>query len=157
MSKTVHDFVLEGLRGGQVNFNNFKGKKILIVNVASACGYTPQYKQLQELYEHNADKLVVVGVPCNDFGAQEPGTADEIASFCDLNFGVTFPLTQKLTILGEQRHPLYSFLTKKEINNVADSEVQWNFQKYLLDEHGQLIKVYSSAIEPLSDEILNEL
>lgn len=157
MSKTVHDFVLAGLLKGKVNFSDFKGKKILIVNVASACGYTPQYKQLQELYAHYAEKLVVVAVPCNDFGAQEPGSANEIANFCEVNFGVTFPITEKITIVGKQMHPLYSFLTKKDLNQVADSEVKWNFQKYLLDEQGVLIKVYPSATDPLSDDVLNEI
>jgi glutathione peroxidase len=131
-----------------------RGKKILVVNTASACGLTPQYKQLQELYEATKDKLEIVGVPCNDFANQEPGSAEEIERFCEVNFGVTFPLLEKVKIMSDTPHPLYQFLTQKALNGLEDSEVKWNFQKYLINEEGKLTHVFSPVTEPLSDEIL---
>jgi len=128
-----------------------------VVNTASACGLTPQYKQLQELYEATKDKLEIVGIPCNDFANQEPGTAEEIEHFCEMNFGVTFPLLEKVKILGEAPHPLYQFLTQKSLNGLQDSEVKWNFQKYLINEEGKLTQVFSPVTEPLSDEILKAI
>jgi len=125
-----------------------------VVNTASACGLTPQYKQLQELYETTKDKLEIVGVPCNDFANQEPGSAEEIERFCEVNFGVTFPLLEKVKILGDTPHPLYQFLTQKALNGLEDSEVKWNFQKYLINEEGKLTHIFSPVIEPFSDEIL---
>ncbi len=154
MGKTVYDFPLKDIRGNEFSLAQFKGKKILLVNVASACGYTPQYKQLQELHENFKNKLAVIGLPCNDFGEQEPGSEKEIEQFCEINFGVTFPLTSKIQILGSNRHPLYEFLMTKELNGYRDSDVKWNFQKYLIDENGNLIKIFSTLVEPISEEIL---
>lgn len=154
MTQTVYDFPLKDIQGKDFFLSQFKGKKILLVNTASACGFTPQYKQLQELHENFKDKVAVIGLPCNDFGEQEPGTEKEIKSFCEVNFGVTFLLTQKVSILGVNQHPLYNYLTKKELNGYRDSEVKWNFQKYLINENGQLIKIFSAPVDPLSEEVL---
>jgi glutathione peroxidase len=155
MSKTAYDYPLKDIKGNDLLLSKFKGKKILLVNTASACGLTPQYKQLQELYENYKEKVEVIGLPCNDFGAQEPGSEEEITKFCEVNFGVTFPLTEKVKILGEHPHPLYQFLMKKELNGYSDSEVKWNFQKYLIDENGDLISVIHPQTEPISEEVLN--
>jgi glutathione peroxidase len=155
--QSVYDFKPKSIAGSDIDLSKYRGKKILLVNTASACGYTPQYKQLEELSEHYKDKLVVVGLPCNDFGAQEPGTEGEIAQFCEVNYGVTFPLTAKIKIKGDEPEPLYRYLTSKDLNGYADSEVQWNFQKYLVNENGELIGVFNSGVEPLSDELLNAI
>ncbi len=137
-----------------IDFSAYKGKKILVVNVASECGYTSQYAQLQELYETFQDKLVIIGCPCNDFGGQEPGSADEIKDFCSLRFGVTFPLTEKLNIKSNPVHPIYEWLCSKEQNGTSDAEVSWNFCKFLLDENGQWSRFYpSSAMAELLDEL----
>jgi glutathione peroxidase len=157
MSKSAYIFSLTDIKGNEFFLEKFRGKKILLVNTASACGLTPQYKQLQELYENYNGKLEVIGLPCNDFGAQEPGSENEIAGFCETNFNVTFPLTSKVKILGSNPHPLYNFLTRKELNGHSDSEVKWNFQKYLIDENGHLVNVFSPMIEPLSEEILSAI
>ncbi len=157
MSKTVYDYKMSTIKGADFDLSDFKGKKILLVNTASACGLTPQYKQLEELYENYKDKLEVVGLPCNDFAGQEPGSEQEIEKFCEVNFGVTFPLTSKVKIKGDDVAPIYQFLTKKELNGYADSEVMWNFQKYLIDENGHLIGVFAPPVEPLSEDILNVL
>lgn len=129
----------------------------MIVNVASECGYTPQYQQLQELYEEFIDKLVIVGFPSNDFGGQEPGSNEEIRAFCTQRYGVTFPLSTKVSVKGSGAHPLYRWLTRKAENSVADSEVQWNFQKYLLDENGHLVKHLPSSVSPLDEVVLDWL
>lgn len=152
-SVSVHHFSLSTLEGKKMSFKQFNGKKILIVNVASECGLTPQYEKLQQLYINNADRLVVVGVPCNDFAAQEPGTPQQIREFCNTRFGVTFPMTEKVNILAEPVHPLYLFLTIKSQNGVADSRVEWNFQKYLLDQKGVLTHVFKPDTAPDSPEI----
>lgn len=157
MHHSVYTIALKDIHGKPLKLENFRGKKILLVNTASECGLTPQYAQLQELYENFNHKLVVVGLPCNDFGGQEPGTAEQIINFCQTNYKVTFPVTEKVKILGSNIHPLYAFLTKKELNGYADSEVKWNFQKYLIDENGKLIQVFSPVTEPLSEEILNAI
>ena len=154
MPQTVYDFKLKNLDGSDLDLAQYRGKKILLVNTASACGFTPQYKQLEELSQQFKEKLVVIGLPCNDFGGQEPGTHEEIGEFCEINFGVTFPLTEKVNILGNNPHPLYNFLMKKELNGYRDSDVKWNFQKYLIDENGNLIKIFSPALDPLSEDIL---
>ncbi len=152
---SIYKFKVRGLDGEEIDFANFKGKKILVVNVASECGFTPQYQQLQELQGACGDKIQIVGFPCNDFGGQEPGSKEEIRSFCTINYGVTFPLGAKVSIKGPQIDPLYRWLTTKAENEVMDSEVEWNFHKYLLDEAGRLIKVYPSSVTPLSEEILS--
>lgn len=154
MSMSVHQFTLTTINGNPLPLSQFAGKKILLVNTASACGFTPQYQQLEELYKNYRQRLEIVAMPCNDFGAQEPASENEIEQFCQINFGITFPITQKINILGSHPHPLYQFLMKKELNGYRDSEVKWNFQKYLTDESGQLIKIFGSAVEPLSENIL---
>ena len=145
---------INGIDGKALSLSDFKGKKILIVNVASECGYTPQYAQLEELYEMKKDKLVVLGCPSNDFGGQEPGSAQEIVKFCQQNYGVTFPLTEKLGI-KQNTHPLYQWLTQKQKNGVGDYEVAWNFHKFLIDENGNLVKSLPSSVTPLDNEIIN--
>lgn len=156
MPTSIHSFQVKSIDESQViDFAEFSGKKIMIVNVASACGYTIQYQQLQELYETFGEKLVIVGLPCNDFGGQEPDTDENIKNFCSVRFGVTFPLTTKIVIKGENIHPIYAWLTQKSQNGVTDSDVKWNFQKYLLDEKGHLQKVCASSVTPLDAEILD--
>lgn len=129
----------------------------MVVNVASECGFTPQYQQLQELYEEFQDKLMIVGFPSDDFGGQEPGTNEEIRAFCTRRYGVDFPLAAKIAIKGSNTHPVYQWLTQKTQNAVADSKVHWNFHKYLLDESGHLVKNFPSLVSPLDDEILSWL
>lgn len=157
MGNSVYDYKLTTIRGEALDLQQFIGKKILLVNTASECGFTPQYKQLQELYENFKDRLVVVGLPCDDFGGQEPGSERQIEEFCEVNFGVTFPLTAKVRVLGAEAHPLYRFLTSKELNGYKDTEVKWNFQKYLIDENGRLMKVFSPALDPMSEELVKYL
>ena len=152
---SIHQFKAEGIGGNEIDFSDFKGKKIMVVNVASECGYTPQYQQLQEIYDEFKDKLVIVGFPSNDFGMQEPGSNAEIKTFCSLKYRVTFPLAAKISIKGNNNHPIFKWLTKKEANNKFDSEVEWNFYKYLLDENGQLVDFYPSAVNPLDERIIN--
>ncbi len=151
---TVHQFKVEGIAGGEIDFASFKGKKLIIVNVASECGFTPQYDQLQELYEAFSDKLAIVGFPSNDFGGQEPGGNETIQNFCKLRYGVTFPLAAKINILGADGHPVFRWLTDKSANGVMDTQVRWNFQKYLLDEDGKLVKCLSSTVSPLDDAVV---
>lgn len=151
------DIKINTLQGKALNFSDFKGKKILFVNVASKCGFTPQYKGLQELYDKNKDKLVVIGVPCNQFGEQEAGTAEQIEEFCQVNYGVTFPITEKIEVKGKNQHLLYQYLTKKENNGKKSSSVKWNFQKYLVDEKGNLIDYWYSLTKPNSKKITKHL
>ncbi|MDB5283854.1 MAG: glutathione peroxidase [Bacteroidota bacterium] len=156
MSNTVYDYKLKNIKGNDLDLAAYKGKKILLVNTASACGLTPQYKQLEELYENMKDKLEIIGLPCNDFAGQEPGTEKEIAEFCEINFKVTFPLTAKVKIKGDT-DPIYQFLTQKELNGYTDSEVVWNFQKYLVNETGNLVAVFGPQVDPLSEEVLSAI
>ena len=144
---------IQSLEGKEINLSDFQGKKILVVNTASECGFTPQYKELQQLQEKYANKLVVIGAPCNQFGGQEPGQAAEIKTFCEKNYGVTFLMTEKLNVKGGQQHELYRWLTQKSVNGVLDSEVGWNFSKYLLNENGQLLGFFPSTTGPLSTSI----
>lgn len=155
--KNLYDIELKTLRGDIFDWNSCKGKKVLIVNTASECGFTKQYKELQSLYDLYKDTLEIIGVPCNQFGKQEPGNSEEIQEFCELNFGVTFPLTEKLLVKGDEKHPLYVWLTSKRYNGVKSSSVKWNFQKYLLDEQGHLIDFYYSITKPMSKKIINKL
>lgn len=148
-NNSIHQFSIKGLTGGTVDFSTFRGKKVLVANTASECGLTPQYKQLQELHDQFSDSLVVVGIPCNDFGGQEPGSADTIASFCERNYGVTFPLTEKLSTKAPNQAPIFQFLTSKEFNGVQDDEIKWNFHKFLLDEEGVLIASFPSTADPI--------
>ncbi|MDG1528530.1 MAG: glutathione peroxidase [Polaribacter sp.] len=157
MNQSFYKLEINSISGEKINLANFKGKKILFVNVASECGFTPQYEGLQELYELYKDKLMIIGVPSNQFGGQEPGTATEIQSFCKLNYGVTFLITEKVDVKGENQHPLYSWLTKKENNGVKNSSVKWNFQKYLVDENGGFIDYYFSLTKPMSRKITKHL
>lgn len=155
MSMSIHKFSVEDLSGQPFEFSRLKGKKILVVNTASECGYTPQYKQLEELYKKYEGKVVVVGFPTNDFGGQEPGSNTDIAKFCEKNYGVTFPMMSKITVKGKAMHPIYQFLTQKTKNHVQDSEVEWNFQKYLINEDGELEKVVASKVSPMDEEIIS--
>ncbi|TNE51627.1 MAG: glutathione peroxidase [Bacteroidetes bacterium] len=155
--RTIHGFDVDGLEGERIDFAAFAGKKVLIVNVASECGYTPQYQQLQELYTVFQDRLVVVGFPSNDFGGQEPGNAEDIRQFCTRRYGVTFPLAAKVQIREPHTHPVYRWLTTKAENGVADSTVSWNFQKYLLDEEGRLLAVFPTVCDPLDPSLLRYL
>lgn len=150
---TVYDFKVRTIDGEEISLSKFKGKKILIVNVASECGYTPQYKNLQALSEQYAGKLTVVGFPANNFGGQEPGTGPEIKTFCTKNYGVTFPMMEKISVKGDDMHPLYKWLSTKTENGVTDEAPKWNFCKYLIDESGKLIKFFPSKTDPLSKDI----
>lgn len=155
--ESLYDIKIEEINGKLLDLNQYKGKKILFVNVASKCGFTNQYEGLQELYSKNKEKLIVIGIPCNQFGGQEPGSKTEIQSFCKLNYGVDFPLTEKVDVKGDNQHPLYEWLTQKEKNNKMNSAVKWNFQKYLVDEEGRLIDVFYSITKPMSSKITNLL
>lgn len=152
-SKSIYDFKVDALEGGTIDFSKFKGKKVLIVNTASECGYTPQYEGLEALYKKYKGKLVIVGFPTNDFGGQEPGSNKDIASFCKKNYGVTFPMAAKITVKDDKMAPIYQWLTNKEQNGYDNSTVKWNFQKYLIDENGKLVGVYASKVKPDSDEL----
>ncbi|MBC7535079.1 MAG: glutathione peroxidase [Ferruginibacter sp.] len=155
--KNIYAFKVTSLDGNTIDFAGFKGKKILIVNTASECGYTPQYKELQELYEKYKEKLVIVGFPANNFGGQEPGTDTEIKSFCQKNYGVTFPMAAKISVKGADAAPIYQWLTHKEQNGVLDAEIKWNFNKFLLDEKGNMIAYFPSNTTPMSEEITKNL
>jgi glutathione peroxidase len=148
---------LTTLEGDKIDFTTFKGKKILFVNVASKCGFTPQYKDLQELHEEYKDKLVVIGLPCNQFGSQEPGSSDEIATFCEKNYGVEFLITEKIDVKGDNQDPLYKWLTNKSENGKVNMGVKWNFQKYLVDENGSMMDYFMSSTNPLSTKITSLL
>lgn len=148
MGKTIYDFKIEGLDGKEINFADFKGKKILIVNTASECGFTPQYADLEKVYEQYKDKLVVIGFPANNFGGQEPGTNTEIGAFCQKNYGVTFPMAAKVSVKGDDTAPIFKFLTEKELNGVKNTSILWNFTKFLVDENGKLIDTFVSTTNP---------
>nr|WP_282136390.1 glutathione peroxidase [Seonamhaeicola maritimus] len=148
---------INSIHGEPINLLQFKGKHILIVNVASKCGFTSQYKELQKMYEMYKDTLQIIGVPCNQFGGQEPGTLEEINSFCQINYGVSFPLTEKIEVKGKNQHPLYTWLTNKTNNGVKSSEVKWNFQKYLIDPKGNLIDYFLTTTKPMSSKITKHL
>lgn len=148
---------LNKLDGSPIDWDAFEGKFLLFVNVASACGFTPQYKKLQGLYEQYADRLEIIGVPCNQFGNQEPGSASEIQSFCEMNYGVTFTMSEKVQVKGSQMHPLYQWLTEKNANGVKSGSVKWNFQKYLVSPEGLLIDFYLSTTDPTSSKITKHL
>ena len=154
--ETIYQFKVEDLSGNSFDFSTLKGKKILVVNTASECGLTPQYEQLQEIYEKYKDQnFVIVGFPANNFGSQEPGSNTEIATFCQKNYGVSFPLMSKISVKGNDMHAVYQFLTQKAKNGLQDSDVEWNFQKYLINENGELAKVVSPRVLPTDAEITN--
>jgi len=155
-TKSLYDFKVKTLYGDDFDMTQLKGKKVLIVNTASKCGYTPQYADLQKLYEtYGGDNFVVIGFPANDFLSQEPGTNEEIASFCKLNYGVTFPMMEKISVKGSKKHPLYQWLTTKSENGVLDAKVSWNFNKFLVDENGKVVAHFGSKTKPLSDDIVS--
>jgi len=153
-SSGFYDFKVKTLEGADFDFSSLKGKKVMVVNTASKCGYTPQYKDLEEVHELYGDDLVIIGFPANNFASQEPGSASEIRKFCSENYGVTFPMMEKISVKGKDMHPLYLWLTSKDKNGVMDSEVKWNFQKYLIDENGHLVDVIYSKEKPSSLKVL---
>jgi len=154
--KSFYDFKVSDIEGGNFDLSKLKGKKVLVVNTASKCGLTPQYKQLQSLFEtYGGDKFTIIGFPANNFMKQEPGTDSEIAEFCEKNYGVTFQMMSKISVKGDDIHPLYQWLTQKSQNGVLDSEVKWNFQKYLIDENGKLVDMVEPKVKPDDDKILS--
>ncbi|MCH2229275.1 MAG: glutathione peroxidase [Crocinitomicaceae bacterium] len=155
--KSLYDIQITSIEDEAIDLNEFKGKKIMFVNVASKCGYTPQYSKLQKLHDMYKDQLVIIGVPCNQFMGQEPGTNEEIVSFCQKNYGVSFLMTEKVDVKGSSQHPLYQWLTSKDLNGNSDSKVKWNFQKYLVSETGELIDVFSPGVDPLDEQIISKI
>ena len=155
--KNIYNIKINSLQGTPINLQQFKGKKILLVNVASKCGFTAQYKDLQNLQDTYKDSLVIIGTPCNQFGKQEPGNASEIQEFCKVNYGVTFLITEKIDVKGKNQHPLYKWLTDKDSNGKQNSTVKWNFQKYLIDEKGEFLNYFYSITNPLSSRITKYL
>ena len=156
-AKSIYDFKVAALESGTIDFASFKGKKILVVNTASECGFTKQYEGLQALHEKYKDKLVIVGFPANNFGGQEPGTNEEIGAFCKKNYGVSFPMAAKISVKGDDAAPIYKWLCNKKENGVLDAEVGWNFNKFLLDENGTLLAHFESKVAPMSEEITGKL
>jgi glutathione peroxidase len=154
-TKTIYDFKIPALEGGTIDFSSFKGKKILIVNTASMCGYTPQYEGLEALYKKYQDKLVVVGFPSDNFGGQEYANDKDIKDFCSKNYGVTFPLTTRVDVTGEKMTPVYRYLTSQSENGVLDATIKWNFNKFLIDETGHVVAYYPSKVKPDDPLIIN--
>ena len=157
IASSVYDFKVEGLEGGTIDLSHYKGKKILIVNTASKCGFTPQYKDLEQLYEQYKDKLVVIGFPANNFMRQEPGTNAEIKEFCEKNYGVTFPMAAKISVKGDDIHPLFRYLNDEAAKIGINNPIKWNFTKFLIDEKGKLVAVFPSKVKPMSEEVLKYL
>jgi glutathione peroxidase len=158
MGKTIYDYKVEALEEGkEINFADFKGKKILIVNTASECGFTPQYADLEKLSNEYKDKLVVIGFPANNFGGQEPGSNVEIGAFCQKNYGVTFPLAAKVSVKGDDTAPIFKYLTEKELNGVKNTTILWNFTKFLVDENGKLVDSFISTTKPTDEAITKYL
>lgn len=154
--ENIYQFKVTDLFGEEFDFSSLKGKKIMIVNTASECGLTPQYKDLQAIYEKYKDKnFVIVGFPANNFGSQEPGSNQEIATFCEKNYGVSFPMMSKISVKGSDMHEVYQFLTQKSKNGLQDSSVEWNFQKYLINENGELEKVVSPRVLPTDSSVIS--
>lgn len=152
--ESIYDITINDISGDKIYFSDFKGKYILIVNVASECGFTPQYHDLETL-QRRFDDLVIIGVPCNQFGGQEPASEKEISAFCTSNFNVSFLLTEKINVKGKEQHPLYQWLTKKSKNGKLNSSVKWNFQKYVIDQNGELVNYFYSITKPLSPKIIS--
>lgn len=155
--ESIYNIKIKSLSGEPINLADYKNKYILFVNVASKCGFTGQYEDLQKLYDTYKDKLMVIGVPCNQFGGQEPGTVKEIQTFCQQNYGVTFLMTEKIDVKGSNQHPLYQWLTQQAKNGSSSSSVKWNFQKYLVGKKGELLDYYFSVTNPMSSKITNHL
>ena len=156
-STSIYDIEINSLDGNAIDLSDYKVKMILVVNVASKCGFTSQYEDLQKLYDTYKKNLMIIGVPCNQFGSQESGTASEIKTFCQKNYGVRFLMTEKIEVKGSNQHPLYKWLTSKELNGKSNSTVKWNFQKYLINNEGQLVDYYFSITNPMSTKITKHL
>lgn len=157
ISSSFYEFTLKDIEGKTIDFSQFRGKKVLLVNVASKCGYTPQYEGLQELHEKYGDKVVVLGFPANNFGGQEPGSNEEIATFCESNYGISFPVFEKISVKGLDKHPLYRWLSDSKLNGWNNEEPSWNFCKYLVDEEGKLMKFFPSSTQPMADELIKAI
>ncbi len=155
--KSIYDFKLKTIDGEELSFSKFKGKKILIINCASQCGFTPQYKNLQALHEKYGNKVVLIGFPANNFGGQEPGNSTEIKTFCTKNYGVAFQMMEKISVKGSDVNALYKYLSTKELNGTCNEAPNWNFCKYLIDENGKIVKFFSSNVDPLSKNITDLL
>ena len=154
--KTLYDFTVKDINGKDFDLSQLKGKKVLIVNTASKCGFTPQFADLQKLYElYGGDNFTIIGFPSNDFLNQDPGTNEEINTFCQINYGVTFPMMEKISVKGQFIHPLYSWLTQKSENGKIETKVTWNFQKFMIDETGHVVDFAKPATNPLTEEIVN--
>jgi len=152
--ESIYNYTVQNIDGEEVSMETFKGKKILLVNVASKCGYTPQYEELQKLYDKYSEKdFVVVAFPANNFMKQEPGSNSEIKAFCTEEYGVTFPVMSKISVKGDDQAPIYTWLTSKEMNGVADSKVKWNFQKYCIDAEGNLVTSFAPSVSPMDKTI----
>ena len=156
-SNSIYDFTMNAIDGAPISLSDYRGKKLLIVNTASKCGYTPQYADLQKLHQEYGDKVTILGFPANNFMGQEPGSNEEIASFCSQNYGVTFQMFEKISVKGSDMHPLYQWLSSKELNGWNDKSPSWNFCKYLVNENGELVKFYAQGVNPMSDEIITEI
>lgn len=158
MSKSIYDYKVKTIDHKEISLSEYKGKVLLIVNVASQCGLTPQYKDLQALYDkYHAKGFEILGFPANNFGQQEPGTEEEIKAFCSKNYGVTFPMFEKVSVKGSDMCELYQFLTKKELNGVMNAEVSWNFEKFLIDKNGKLVANYEPTTKPMSEKITQKI
>ena len=157
MAGSIYSFKVPGLSGGTIDFSKFEGKKIMIVNTASKCGNTPQYAELEQLYEKYKDKLVIVGFPANNFGGQEPGTNTAIQEFCKKNYGVTFPMAEKVSVKGDDMAPIFQYLVEEAKKKGFEDPIKWNFTKFLLDEKGNLITVIHNKTKPMSEEVLKYL
>lgn len=156
-SDSLYSLSYTAIDGSEISLEQFRGKKILFVNVASECGFTGQYEELQQLHENHGDKVIIIGFPCNQFGGQEPGSEEEIQTFCKKNYGVTFLLASKIDVKGEAQHPIYAWLTTEALNQSEDSTVKWNFEKFLVDENGNFVEHFRSQTKPNSDKITNLL
>jgi glutathione peroxidase len=155
-NKSLHNFTVKDINGEDFDLSSLSGKKVLVVNTASKCGFTPQYEGLQELYEkYGGESFTVIGFPANNFMNQEPGSDDQIKQFCKKNYGVTFPMMSKISVKGKDQHPVYKWLTNKEQNGKMNTKVKWNFQKYMINEDGELVDVAYSRTKPMSDKIVN--
>jgi len=155
--ESIYDLAINDISGNLIDLNEFKGKHILFVNVASECGFTSQYAGLEELHQQYKNDLIVIGLPCNQFGGQEPGAEKEIQQFCTKNFGVSFLMTEKIDVKGKMKHPIYNWLTNKNVNGKSSSSVKWNFQKYIVDGKGDFVNYFFSTTKPMSPKITSLL